>query len=85
MYKTLITLNQKELDYSYKKPNRCYERKYYGRVNQTLVPYLKSTSDDKKKIWVIDDDTIYQIIVTKIIQKTNLFSVTSSFLTVRME
>jgi CheY-like chemotaxis protein len=33
----------------------------------------------KKKIWVIDDDTIYQIIVTKIIQKTNLFSVTSSF------
>jgi hypothetical protein len=44
-----------------------------------LVPYLKSTSDDKKKIWVIDDDTIYQIIVTKIIQKTNLFSVTSSF------
>jgi CheY-like chemotaxis protein len=33
----------------------------------------------KKKIWVIDDDSIYQIIVTKIIQKTNLFSTISSF------
>ncbi|TDE01950.1 response regulator [Flavobacterium hiemivividum] len=33
----------------------------------------------KKKIWVIDDDAIYQIIVTKIIQKTNLFSTISSF------
>lgn len=33
----------------------------------------------KKKIWVIDDDAIYQIIVTKIIQKTDLFSTISSF------
>lgn len=33
----------------------------------------------KKKIWIIDDDVIYQIIVTKIIQKTNLFSTISSF------
>lgn len=33
----------------------------------------------KKKIWVIDDDAIYQIIVTKIIQKTALFSTVSSF------
>ena len=33
----------------------------------------------KKKIWVIDDDAIYQIIITKIIQKTALFSTISSF------
>jgi CheY-like chemotaxis protein len=33
----------------------------------------------KKKIWVIDDDEIYQIIVAKIIQKTDLFSTISSF------
>ncbi|MEZ7498627.1 response regulator [Flavobacterium sp. Arc3] len=33
----------------------------------------------KKKIWIIDDDSIYQIIVTKIIQKTDLFSSISSF------
>ncbi|CAM2966726.1 response regulator [Flavobacterium frigoris] len=33
----------------------------------------------KKKIWVIDDDAIYQIIITKIIQKTALFSAISSF------
>lgn len=33
----------------------------------------------KKKIWVIDDDAIYQIIITKIIQKTALFSSISSF------
>jgi CheY-like chemotaxis protein len=33
----------------------------------------------KKKIWVIDDDEIYQIIITKIIQKTALFSSISSF------
>lgn len=34
----------------------------------------------KKNIWVIDDDSIYQIIVTKIIKKTDLFSTISSFL-----
>ena len=33
----------------------------------------------KKKIWVIDDDTIYQIIVKKIIQKSEMFSEISSF------
>ena len=33
----------------------------------------------KKTIWVIDDDTIYQIIVSKIIQKSEMFSTISSF------
>lgn len=33
----------------------------------------------KKTIWVIDDDTIYQIIVNKIIQKSEMFSAISSF------
>jgi CheY-like chemotaxis protein len=33
----------------------------------------------KKTIWIIDDDPIYQIIVNKIIQKTELFSTISSF------
>ena len=33
----------------------------------------------KKTIWVIDDDTIYQIIVNKIIQKSQMFSAISSF------
>jgi CheY-like chemotaxis protein len=33
----------------------------------------------KKTIWVIDDDPIYQIIVNKIIQKTELFLNVSSF------
>jgi CheY-like chemotaxis protein len=32
-----------------------------------------------KTIWVIDDDPIYQIIVNKIIQKSELFSSASSF------
>jgi CheY-like chemotaxis protein len=33
----------------------------------------------KKTIWVIDDDNIYQIIVNKIIQKSEMFSEISSF------
>jgi CheY-like chemotaxis protein len=33
----------------------------------------------KKTIWVIDDDAIYQIIVNKIIQKSEIFSTVSSF------
>lgn len=33
----------------------------------------------KKIIWVIDDDTIYQIIVNKIIQRSEMFSAVSSF------
>jgi CheY-like chemotaxis protein len=33
----------------------------------------------KKIIWVIDDDNIYQIIVNKIIQKSEMFSDISSF------
>jgi CheY-like chemotaxis protein len=33
----------------------------------------------KKTIWVIDDDNIYQIIVNKIIQKSEMFSAISSF------
>jgi CheY-like chemotaxis protein len=33
----------------------------------------------KKTIWVIDDDNIYQIIVNKIIQKSEMFSDISSF------
>jgi CheY-like chemotaxis protein len=34
---------------------------------------------NQKTIWVIDDDPIYQIIVTKIIHKSELFSSVSSF------
>ena len=33
-----------------------------------------------KAIWIVDDDAIYQIIITKLIQKTALFSAHSSFL-----
>ena len=33
----------------------------------------------KKTIWVIDDDIIYQIIVNKIIEKSEMFSSISSF------
>ena len=33
----------------------------------------------KKSIWVIDDDVIYQIIINKIIQRSEMFSNTSSF------
>lgn len=33
----------------------------------------------KKAIWVIDDDAIYQIIINKIIQRSELFSTTTSF------
>ena len=33
----------------------------------------------KKNIWVVDDDAIYQIIVKKIIQKSEIFSAVSSF------
>ena len=33
----------------------------------------------KKIIWVIDDDAIYQIIVNKIIQRSEMFSAVSSF------
>jgi CheY-like chemotaxis protein len=33
----------------------------------------------KKSIWVIDDDTIYQIIANKIIQRSELFSTVNSF------
>ncbi|MFV8327716.1 response regulator transcription factor [Flavobacterium sp. ZS1P14] len=33
----------------------------------------------KKIIWVIDDDAIYQIIVNKIIQRSEMFSVISAF------
>ena len=33
----------------------------------------------KKSIWVIDDDAIYQIIVNKIIQRSELFSTANSF------
>ena len=33
----------------------------------------------KKTIWVVDDDNIYQIIVNKIIQKSEMFSAISSF------
>jgi len=33
----------------------------------------------KKTVWIIDDDPIYQIIVNKIIQKSELFSKISSF------
>lgn len=33
----------------------------------------------KKKVWVIDDDPIYQIIANKVIQKSEMFSQTDSF------
>lgn len=33
----------------------------------------------KKAVWVIDDDAIYQIIVNKIIQRSEMFSAISSF------
>ncbi|MFV8343546.1 response regulator [Flavobacterium sp. XS2P39] len=33
----------------------------------------------KKRIWVVDDDAIYQIIVNKIIQRSEMFSAISSF------
>ncbi|MBC7750014.1 MAG: response regulator [Methylotenera sp.] len=33
----------------------------------------------KKAIWIVDDDAIYQIIVNKIIQRSELFSAISSF------
>ncbi|TDD74393.1 response regulator [Flavobacterium caseinilyticum] len=33
----------------------------------------------KKAIWIVDDDAIYQIIVNKIIQKSDMFSVISTF------
>lgn len=33
----------------------------------------------KKRIWVVDDDAIYQIIVNKIIQRSEMFSAVSSF------
>lgn len=33
----------------------------------------------KKSIWVIDDDAIYQILINKIIQKSEMFSTVHSF------
>ena len=33
----------------------------------------------KKKIWVVDDDNIYQIIIKKLIEKSEVFSDISSF------
>ena len=33
----------------------------------------------KKAIWVIDDDPIYQIIINKIIQRSEMFSIATSF------
>lgn len=33
----------------------------------------------KKRIWVVDDDAIYQIIVNKIIQRSEMFSAIFSF------
>lgn len=33
----------------------------------------------KKNIWVIDDDPIYQILINKIIEKSEMFSNVSSF------
>ena len=33
----------------------------------------------KKAIWIVDDDAIYQIIVNKIIQRSEMFSAVSSF------
>ena len=34
----------------------------------------------KKVIWIIDDDTIYQTIINKLIQKSGVFSTHSSFM-----
>ncbi|MFI0490683.1 response regulator [Flavobacterium sp.] len=34
----------------------------------------------QKNIWVVDDDPIYQIIINKIIRKSNAFSNSSSFI-----
>jgi CheY-like chemotaxis protein len=33
----------------------------------------------KKIIWVVDDDAIYQVIINKIIKKSEMFSASSSF------
>lgn len=33
----------------------------------------------KKIIWVVDDDAIYQVIINKIIQRSEMFSASSSF------
>jgi CheY-like chemotaxis protein len=33
----------------------------------------------KKIIWVVDDDAIYQVIIHKIIQRSEMFSASSSF------
>ena len=33
----------------------------------------------KKKIWVVDDDNIYQIIIKKLIERSEMFSEISSF------
>ena len=33
----------------------------------------------KPKIWIIDDDPIYQTIISKIINKSNMFAMTCSF------
>ena len=33
----------------------------------------------KKAIWIVDDDAIYQIIVNKIIQRSDMFSAISTF------
>jgi len=33
----------------------------------------------KKKIWIVDDDAIYQIIIDKLIKKSEMFSDKSSF------
>jgi hypothetical protein len=66
---SVIILNQKELAYSLQKNQiDAMNGILRSRVNQTWEPHLKSISMIKKKIWVIDDDEIYQIIVTKIIQ-----------------
>lgn len=35
---------------------------------------------NKKIIWVVDDDTIYQTIINKLIQKSGVFSTHSSFM-----
>jgi len=35
---------------------------------------------NKKIIWIIDDDTIYQTIIHKLIQKSGVFSTYSSFM-----
>ena len=33
----------------------------------------------KKIIWVVDDDAIYQVIINKIIKRSEMFSASSSF------